>query len=115
MQGLGIETAGPDGRGALDPEEGRVRLVQIRDREKGRVYDADFEDPRLALRALTEPVAHNATFEYDWISRHFGVDLKNLHDTDDYVAGPLHRHERGQERQVLAQPAGSGAARAEAR
>jgi DNA polymerase I-like protein with 3'-5' exonuclease and polymerase domains len=45
------------------------------------VYDADLEDPRPALRALTEPVAHNATFEYEWISRHFGVDLKNLHDT----------------------------------
>jgi ribonuclease D len=75
MQGLDIETT------ALDPEQGRVRLVQIRDGEKGRVYDADLEDPRPALRVLTNPVAHNATFEYDWISRHFGIDLTNLHDT----------------------------------
>jgi DNA polymerase I len=75
MQGLDIETT------ALDPEEGRVRLVQIRDGAKGRVYDADLEDPRPALRALTEPVAHNATSEYDWISRHYGIELKNLHDT----------------------------------
>jgi|SRR5215208_1473252 len=81
MQGFDIETAGADGRGELDPEQGRVRLVQIRDGEKGRVYDADLEDPRPALRALTEPVAHNATFEYDWISRHYGIELKNLHDT----------------------------------
>jgi len=48
MQGLDIETAKPDG-GALDPAEGRVRLVQIRDGDRGRVYDADLEDPRPAL------------------------------------------------------------------
>ena len=75
MQGLDIETT------ALDPEAGRVRLVQIRDGEKGRVYDADLEDPRPALRALTNPVAHNAVFEYDWIKHHYGIDLTNLHDT----------------------------------
>jgi ribonuclease D len=75
LQGLDIETT------ALDPEQGRVRLVQIRDGEKGRVYDADLEDPRPALRVLTNPVAHNATFEYDWIKHHYGVELTNLHDT----------------------------------
>src|SRR5215208_5946820 len=82
MQGLDIETYKPEtGEGELDPAKGRVRLVQIRDGKKGWVYDADLVDPSPALRALTAPVAHNATFEYDWISRHFGIDLTNLHDT----------------------------------
>jgi DNA polymerase I-like protein with 3'-5' exonuclease and polymerase domains len=81
MQGLDIETFGPEGRGELDPERGWVRLVQIRDGEKGRVYDGEHKDLPAALRELTEPVAHNATFEYDWIKRHYGIELKNLHDT----------------------------------
>jgi DNA polymerase I-like protein with 3'-5' exonuclease and polymerase domains len=82
MQGLDIETYNPEtGKGELDPEKGQIRLVQIRDGQKGRVYDADLEDPQSVLRALTQPVAHNAPFEYDWISRHFGIDLTNLHDT----------------------------------
>jgi hypothetical protein len=52
MQGLDIETANAEtGRGELDPEKGRVRLVQIRDGKRGRVYDG--HDPRVpdALRA----------------------------------------------------------------
>src|SRR5215211_42740 len=82
MQGLDIETYNPEtGEGELDPAKGRVRLVQIRDGEKGRVYDAVLVDPSAALRALTNPVAHNATFEYDWIKHHYGVELTNLHDT----------------------------------
>jgi ribonuclease D len=74
MQGLDIETT------ALDPEQGRVRLVQIRDGNRGRVYDG--HDPLVpdAIRELDQPVAHNAVFEYDWISCHYGIDLTNLHD-----------------------------------
>jgi DNA polymerase-1 len=82
MQGLDIETYNPQtGEGELDPEKGYVRLVQIRDGEKGRVYDG--HDPAVpdAIRELDQPVAHNSTFEYDWISRHYGIDLTNLHDT----------------------------------
>jgi DNA polymerase-1 len=75
MQSLDIETVG------LDPEAGRVRLVQIRDGSRGRVYDG--HDPRVpdALRALEQPVAHNAPFERRWIKKHYGIDLKDLHDT----------------------------------
>jgi hypothetical protein len=51
MQGLDIETAKPDGGGALDPEEGYIRLVQIRNGDKGWMYDADLVDPTPALRA----------------------------------------------------------------
>jgi DNA polymerase I len=82
MQGLDIETYNPEtGEGELDPEKGNVRLVQIRDGAHGRVYDG--HDPAVpdALRELDQPVAHNSTFEYDWISRHYGIDLTNLHDT----------------------------------
>lgn len=81
MQGLDIETAGPDGRGSLDPETGRIRLVQIRDDNKGRIYDGD--DPAVAdaIRALDAPVAHNAVFEAAWIRKHLGIELTNLHDT----------------------------------
>ena len=64
MQGLDIETT------ALDPAEGKVRLVQIRDGAKGRVYDG--HDPAVvpALEGLTLPVAHNAPFERQWVKRH---------------------------------------------
>src|SRR5215208_3419324 len=74
MQGLDIETT------ALDPEAGDVRLVQIRDGAKGRVYDG--HDPAVvpALEGLTLPVAHNAPFERKWIGKHYGVKL-GLHDT----------------------------------
>jgi DNA polymerase I len=82
MQGLDIETANAEtSRGELDPKKGRVRLVQIRDGKKGRVYDG--HDPRVpdALRALSEPVAHNAPFEQAWLAEHYGIDLPKLHDT----------------------------------
>jgi DNA polymerase I len=82
MQGLDIETYNPEtGEGELDPEKGKVRLVQIRNGEKGRVYDG--HDPAVpdALRELDEPVAHNAPFERRWIERHYGIDLETLHDT----------------------------------
>jgi DNA polymerase I-like protein with 3'-5' exonuclease and polymerase domains len=74
MQGLDIETT------ALRPEDGRVRLVQIRDGAKGRVYDG--HDPAVpdALRGLTDGLAHNAPFERQWVKRHYGIDL-DLDDT----------------------------------
>lgn len=75
MQGLDIETV------KLDPEVGRVWLVQIRDGDRGRVYDADDADLPEALRALVEPVAHNAPFERSWIAHHYGIELPPLHDT----------------------------------
>jgi len=79
MQGLDIETVG------LDPEapEARIRLVQIRDAKHGRVYDGhDPEVPEALLAVEAEGgVAHKATFERSWISRHFGIDLENLDDT----------------------------------
>src|SRR5829696_742023 len=81
MQGLDIETYNPEtGGGELDPEKGNVRLVQIRDDGRGRVYDG--HDPAVpdALRKLEEQVAHNATFERRWIARHYGIDL-DLDDT----------------------------------
>src|SRR5215212_7944124 len=79
MQGLDIETVG------LDPEapEARIRLVQIRDAKHGRVYDGhDPEVPEALLAVEAEGgVAHKATFERSWISRHYGIDLENLDDT----------------------------------
>ena len=75
MQSLDIEIVG------LDPEVGRLRLVQIRDGQRGRVYDAGDPEVPEALRALDKPIAHNAPFERSWITRHYGVDLPNLHDT----------------------------------
>jgi len=71
MQGLDIETYNPEtGEGELDPGKGKVRLVQIRDGDRGRVYDG--HDPELsdALRELDEAVAHNAPFERQWVKRH---------------------------------------------
>jgi DNA polymerase I len=74
MQGLDIETT------ALRPEEGRVRLVQIRDGDKGRVYDGHDPAVRDALDRLDSPIAHNAPFERAWIREHYERDL-DLHDT----------------------------------
>jgi DNA polymerase-1 len=74
MQGIDIETT------SLSPEEGRIRLVQIRDEEGGRIWDLDYEDPREAIQALPEPVAHNAEFERRWIAHHLGLGLE-LDDT----------------------------------
>jgi hypothetical protein len=66
MQGLDIETT------ALDPEAGKVRLVQIRNGRRGRVYDG--HDPELpaGLRELSLAwvAAHNATFERSWLAHH---------------------------------------------
>src|SRR5215208_968898 len=75
MQGLDIETT------ALDPEAGKVRLVQIRNDGRGRVYDG--HDPELpaALREMDGPIAHNAPFERSWVAHHYGLDLETLDDT----------------------------------
>ena len=81
MQGLDIETAGPDGRGSLDPAAGRIRLVQIRDAAGVRIYGVEHVDPSLAIRRLDAPVAHNAVFEAAWIGKHLGIKLINPHDT----------------------------------
>ena len=40
MHGLDIETASPNGGGALDPTQGRIRLVQLSDGKHVDVYDA---------------------------------------------------------------------------
>jgi ribonuclease D len=78
MHGIDIETT------ALDPAEGRLRLMQLSDGEEVTVYDA-FRVPdtvlREALEANGELVAHNAPFERAWIRQKLGVDLPNLHDT----------------------------------
>src|SRR5215203_5292542 len=74
MQGLDIETT------ALRPEDGRVRLVQIRDGERGLVYGGRRSEVPDALRGLKTPVAHNAPFERQWVKRHYGIDL-DLDDT----------------------------------
>jgi DNA polymerase I-like protein with 3'-5' exonuclease and polymerase domains len=77
VQGLDIETVG------LDPEapEARVRLVQVRDGQHGRVYDGHDPEVPAALRRLDRPIAHNAPFERNWIARHYGIALANLEDT----------------------------------
>jgi hypothetical protein len=59
MQGLDIETT------ALNPADGEIRLVQIRDGDYGRVYDVGRSESRAdaaeaKLRKLGEAVAHNA-------------------------------------------------------
>jgi ribonuclease D len=77
MLGLDIETT------ALDPREGRVRLVQISDGETADVYDAFKQDAdliRRAIEARDEMAAHNAVFEQAWLREHFGV-APRLDDT----------------------------------
>jgi hypothetical protein len=54
MHGLDIETASPNGGGALDPNEGRIRLVQIasEDGKRVQVYDAYRQPPELIRAAI---------------------------------------------------------------
>ena len=40
MHGIDVETAEKNGGGALTPEEGRLRLIQISDGKETLVYDA---------------------------------------------------------------------------
>jgi hypothetical protein len=67
MHGLDVETT------ALDPEEGELRLVQLSNGTRARVYDA-YKQPADLLRSAVEShdelVAHNAVFERAWIATH---------------------------------------------
>src|SRR5215217_1660283 len=86
MNGIDIETAGYEGGGALTPDEGELRLLQISDGKRADVYDA-FKQPEETLvrafehRGEAELVAHNAPFERKWLNHALGVDLKNLDNT----------------------------------
>src|SRR5215217_6012287 len=84
MIGIDVETAGNNGGGALRPEEGRLRTVQISDGKKAKVYDVFRQDADLIRRAVErheELVAHNAVFERTWLKAALAVDRSDLHDT----------------------------------
>src|SRR5215212_7421455 len=84
MIGIDVETAGNNGGGALRPEEGRLRTVQISDGKKAKVYDVFRQDADLIRRAIEEHeelVAHNAVFERTWLKAALDVDRPDLHDT----------------------------------
>jgi DNA polymerase-1 len=82
MQGLDIETANPNGGGELDPTKGYVRLVQIASPSGALdVYGGKHLDVPGRLAALSEAVAHNATFERAWINEHNDIDIGVIHDT----------------------------------
>jgi DNA polymerase-1 len=68
---------------ALTPEEGRVRLVQIRDGGMTYVVDCYAASPRPLLETLEGEtlVAHNANFEELWLWHEFCMDLPIVHDT----------------------------------
>jgi hypothetical protein len=83
VYGLDIETANPKGGGELDPEKGNLRLVQLSDGSRARVYDAYYlpvGEIRAAIEEQDELVAHNATFERRWLEAHLGVDLRGHHN-----------------------------------
>jgi DNA polymerase-1 len=78
MIGLDVETT------ALTPAEGKLRLVQLSDGKRARVYDAFRQDPdtiRNAIDRQEELVAHNAPFERTWINAALQLDRPDLHDT----------------------------------
>src|SRR5215217_3781287 len=78
MIGIDVETT------ALRPEDGKLRLVQISDGKRAKVYDAfrqDAEEIRRAVAAREELVAHNAVFERTWLNAALAVDRPDLHDT----------------------------------
>ena len=84
MHSLDIETASPNGGGELDPEKGRLRLVQLSDGKRAQVYDAyrqPLDEIRTAIVARPELIAHNATFEHRWLAAKLGLDLPSMHDT----------------------------------
>src|SRR5215213_5584549 len=84
MNGIDIETAGYEGGGALTPDEGELRLLQISDGKRADVYDAFKQSEETLVRAFEhreDYVAHNAPFERTWLNHALGVDLKNLDDT----------------------------------
>ena len=78
MHGIDVETT------ALDPAEGDLRLVQLSDGKRAKVYDAfrqDAEEIRQAVEREDELVAHNAVFEREWLNAALDVDRPDLHDT----------------------------------
>jgi len=78
MHGIDVETT------ALDPAEGDLRLVQLSDGKRAKVYDAfrqDAEEIRRAIEKHEELVAHNAVFERAWLGAALAVDRPDLHDT----------------------------------
>src|SRR3954451_13897432 len=78
MIGIDVETT------ALSPAEGKLRLVQISDGKRARVYDAFRQDPgviREAVEGHEELVAHNAPFERTWLNDAPALDRPDLHDT----------------------------------
>jgi DNA polymerase I len=84
MIGIDVETAGNKGGGAIRPEDGRLRLVQISDGSKVKVYDAFRQDTDLIRRAVEKHedlVAHNAVFEREWLNAALDLDRPDLHDT----------------------------------
>jgi ribonuclease D len=84
VHGIDVETAGNNGGGALTPEEGRLRLVQISDGLRTDIYDAFLDDAeviRKAVAARGELAAHNAVFERMWLKHALGIDRPDLHDT----------------------------------
>src|SRR5215210_353240 len=78
MHGIDVETT------ALRPAEGDLRLVQLSDGKKAKVYDAfrqDAEAIRSAIQEHEELVAHNAVFEREWLNAALDLDRPDLHDT----------------------------------
>jgi hypothetical protein len=78
MIGIDVETT------ALRPAEGDLRLVQLSDGKRAKVYDAfrqDAEAIRRAIEQHDELVAHNAVFEREWLNAALDVDRPDLHDT----------------------------------
>jgi DNA polymerase-1 len=78
MHGIDVETT------ALRPAEGDLRLVQPSDGSRALVFDVFRQEPTLirdAIEAHDELVAHNATFEREWLRTALDVDRPDLHDT----------------------------------
>jgi DNA polymerase-1 len=78
MIGIDVETT------ALRPAEGDLRLVQLSDGKRAKVYDAFRQDTGAIRRAVEEHeelVAHNAVFEREWLTTALDVDRPDLHDT----------------------------------
>jgi ribonuclease D len=78
MHGIDVETT------ALVPAEGDLRLVQLSNGRKVKVYDAFRQDRDLIRRAVEKHddlVAHNAPFERKWLKAALDLDRPDLHDT----------------------------------
>lgn len=80
---IDLETAGPPGRGmdgALNPREGRIRLLQLHDGQRGVVIDV-FEHPiQQFLPALESKIllAHHAGFDLGFL---WHAGMRNLPET----------------------------------